>query len=29
MLPALATMMGPDKMPPQAFEDALMERTLA
>ena len=29
MLPALATMLGPEKMPPAAFEDALMERTLA
>lgn len=29
MLPALATMMGPEKMPPQAFEDALMQRALA
>jgi 2-polyprenyl-6-methoxyphenol hydroxylase-like FAD-dependent oxidoreductase len=29
MLPALATMLGPEKMPPAAFEDALMQRTLA
>jgi 2-polyprenyl-6-methoxyphenol hydroxylase-like FAD-dependent oxidoreductase len=29
MLPALATMLGPEKVPPMAFEDALMERTLA
>ena len=29
MLPAMATMLGPEKLPPSAFEDALMERTLA
>jgi menaquinone-9 beta-reductase len=29
MLPALATMLGPEKLPPAAFEDAIMERTLA
>jgi 2-polyprenyl-6-methoxyphenol hydroxylase-like FAD-dependent oxidoreductase len=29
MLPALATMLGPERMPAEAFEDAVMERTLA
>jgi 2-polyprenyl-6-methoxyphenol hydroxylase-like FAD-dependent oxidoreductase len=29
MLPALATMLGPEKLPPTAFEDSVMERTLA
>lgn len=29
MLPALATMMGPDKMPPMAFEPAIIEKTFA
>ncbi|MFI5179571.1 MAG: FAD-dependent monooxygenase, partial [Vicinamibacterales bacterium] len=29
MLPALATMLGPEKMPAAAFEDGVMERTLA
>jgi 2-polyprenyl-6-methoxyphenol hydroxylase-like FAD-dependent oxidoreductase len=29
MLPALATMLGPEKLPPMAFDDAIMERTLA
>lgn len=28
-LPGLATMLGPEKLPPAAFEDALMGRTLA
>jgi 2-polyprenyl-6-methoxyphenol hydroxylase-like FAD-dependent oxidoreductase len=29
MLPALATMLGPERMPAAAFEDSVMERTLA
>lgn len=29
MLPALATMVGPERMPAAAFEDSVMERTLA
>ena len=29
MLPALATMMGPDKMPPMAFEPEIIEKTFA
>jgi len=29
MLPALATMLGPERLPAAAFEDSIMERTLA
>lgn len=29
MLPALATMLGPERPPAEAFEDSIMERTLA